>query len=123
MNIYLAAPWSHRHKARQVAQQLRDAGHDLVSRWHDVWALTDTDDPLMLEQEAAMDLQDVEDSDIVVVLNIEKSEGKAVEQGYALGLGIPILIVGLPRGNVFQWLPEMHVVADLPNAFAYLASF
>jgi nucleoside 2-deoxyribosyltransferase len=120
MKIYLAGPWKHRTTAKDVAQQLRDAGHKITSRWHDIWALLEeSHDPLVMEQEADCDLSDVESADIVVVLNIEKSEGKAVEQGFALGLGIPIVVIGA-HSNVFHWLPEVTVVKDLEDAIAYL---
>ena len=120
MNIYVAAPWAHRSTAKTTAQQLRDADYKITSRWHDIWALEDdSTDPLILEQEAEMDLSDVEDADIVLVLNIEKSEGKAVEQGFALGLGIPVLVVG-KRTNVFHYLPEVTIMPDLARAIEYL---
>ena len=119
MRIYVAGPWAHRHKAKDAAQTLREAGHKIVSRWHDIWADADTTDPLMLEQEAAMDLQDVDASDVVVVLNIEKSEGKALEQGFALALGIPVVVVGA-RSNVFHYLPEVTIQPDLASAIEYL---
>lgn len=121
MKIYVAGPWAHRYKAKEAAQVLREAGYEIVSRWHDIWALEeDTTDPLMLEQEADMDLADVDASDAVIVLNIEKSEGKALEQGFALALGIPVVVVGA-RSNVFHYLPEVTIVPDLDAALEYLS--
>src|ERR1700681_2522273 len=55
-------------------------------------------------------------------LNLESSEGKAVEQGIALGAGIPIVGVGVPGSNVFQHLPEYTWVADLDALVEYLTN-
>lgn len=120
MRIYVAGPWAHRHTAKDAAQTLREAGHEIVSRWHDIWADADTTDPLMLEQEAVLDLQDVDASNVVVVLNIEKSEGKALEQGFALALGIPVVVVGA-RSNVFHYLPQVRIQPDLASALECLS--
>lgn len=120
--IYLAAPWKFRREAKGVADQLRAGGHQIVSRWHDEWA--DQSDlgvaPEVLCQEATMDLADVRASDVVLVLNWEKSEGKAVEQGYALALKIPVIIVGA-LSNVFHYLPTVYQANSLGAALDVLA--
>jgi hypothetical protein len=76
------APWKHRQAACAAADQIAAAGHIITSRWlrgHD-----DTTDPVRLRQEAEHDWDDVHIADVAVLLNIEPSEGKAVEQGIAL---------------------------------------
>ncbi len=121
-HIYLAAPWSRRRFARTVAQQIRKAGHVIVSRWHDEWA--DRDDKHVSDEEfqneAAYDVYDVRHSDLMIVLNLVKSEGKAVEQGIALASGIPIIVVG-DRSNVFHYLPEVTIVDSVDSVVAALA--
>lgn len=123
MRIYLAGPWTHRFQANGVAKQIRAAGHIVTSRWHDLWLESDSDDPTVLETEAQNDLLDLDHSDQLIVLNIEKSEGKAVEQGYALALGIPIIIVGDARArfNIFQYLDAMTLVPDISAALNLLS--
>lgn len=120
--IYLAAPWRYRTHAKQVADQLRTAGHQIVSRWHDEWA--DQSDlgvkPDVLRQEAEYDLADVRACDVMLVLNWEKSEGKAVEQGYAIALKIPVVVVGA-QSNVFHYLPGVHVTSSLGSALNIMA--
>jgi nucleoside 2-deoxyribosyltransferase len=111
--IYLAAPWSFRHRARVVASLLRAEGHTITSHWHDIEA--DTKDPETLQMEAMHDLSDIDEADILVLLNTETSEGKAVEFGYALAQGLLLMVVG-ERSNVFHYLPEVVVVPDLPAA-------
>lgn len=120
MKIYLAAPWAHRHTLPPLVAQIRAAGHTLTSRWHDQWAHVDSHDPVVMRGEAQYDLDDVREAETVLVLNLEKSEGKAVEQGYALALHIPIIVVGDTRFNVFQYLDTVRLVPDLPSALALL---
>ena len=122
MRVYVAAPWKHRAHARATAQYLRDHGQLIFSRWHDEWGtladesiVTDNDKRL----EAKKDIADVQVSDVLVVLNIELSEGKAVEQGIAIGAGIPVIVVG-PRTHVFQYLDMFTMVASIEEAVAHL---
>lgn len=126
-NLYVAAPWIHRLTARQTAQELREAGFEITSRWHDEWGTNpdhpqtaDTLDPVTAATEAAMDFTDVLCADAMVVLNLSKSEGKAVEQGIALTAQLPVVVVGSERFNVFQYLDTFHLVPDLPAAIAFL---
>ena len=122
MRIYLAAPWKHRLHAHTVAKQIRAAGHQIVSRWHDEWALRDdhetTDDEMRVE--AQKDIDDVRESQVMLVLNIELSEGKAVEQGIALALYKSIVVIGHKRTNVFQYLGRVVLVETVEAALALL---
>lgn len=124
--IYVAAPWKHRETARAVAIQFREAGFTVMSRWHDEWGAEigpeDSKDPMVLAAEANADFADVILSEAMVVLNIEKSEGKAVEQGIAHTVEMPIVVIGTERFNVFQYLPRVRLVPDFDAAVAYLRS-
>lgn len=101
MRIYLAAPWTHRNTAAAYADALQARGHRITHNWWDYDSADD--DCRRLEECAAMDLLGIETADALVVLNLETSEGKAVEQGYALAQGIPIFVLG-KRSNIFQTL-------------------
>ena len=68
-------------------------------------------------------MDDIDAADVLVVLNLEKSEGKAFEQGYAYCRRIPVVIVGEPRLNVFQHLPDVIVVEDVSAAIDWLMDF
>lgn len=123
MRIYIAAPWLRRTEARLAARSFRDAGFDVISRWLEHpgdpndslgYSLSDED----VQQQAREDWQDVADADVLVVLNLEKSEGKAVETGIAIANGIPFICVG-PRTNVFQTL-GIGMVDSVEDAIAYL---
>ena len=127
MNVYLAAPWKFRADAKQVAQQIREAGYCIKSRWHDEWgdveeapAQAGNTNPDVLLDEATADYDDVKGSDVMIVLNLEKSEGKAVEQGLALAWDKPVIVVGSERFNVFQYLPSFSLVATVHDALEHL---
>lgn len=118
MNLYVAAPWKHRAAARVAANTLHRAGHLIIARW--LGFIGDTTDPQELCVEALNDWTDLSRCDTMVLLNLELSEGKAVEQGLALAWGIPIVGVGQPS-CVFHYLPSYIWVTTLKGAIDYLA--
>lgn len=127
MRVYVACPWKHKHAAVATAQLLRAEGHEVTSRWHDIASnsvdSSGHDAPFeVCKQEAYNDITDVMLADIVLVLNIERSEGKAVEQGIAIARGIPILLVGT-RSNVFHYVDSVTVVSTYAEALTRLKSY
>lgn len=105
VKVYVAAPWKRRLEAIEAGKVLAAAGFELTSGWFyetevegDLTAGNDA-----LRPHALRDLQDVSRSDVIVVLNLEKSEGKAVETGAALISAIPVISV-YGRSNIFQSL-------------------
>lgn len=126
MKVYIAAPWVRRPEAIRIGKQFTAAGHELTSRWfHHV---TDGDpmdsSGITCNQEsirfqAREDIADVRRADVLVVLNLQKSEGKAVETGIAIAAGIPIVSVG-DRSNIFQSLG--YEVDTVDDALVVLAS-
>lgn len=122
MKIYVAGPWKHRDSAALAAKRVRRAGHDVTSRWHD--GVSEDDETLMTaRQEALTDVFDVNRSEGMIVLNIERSEGKAVEQGLAMAKGITIVVVG-ERTNIFQSLDEhFTLVNSLDEALRVLEPY
>ncbi len=108
MKIYVAA-----HDAGQAAdaaKSLRAAGHDIVSTWHDLPFLptkqhTEAERIAIAER----DLIQVSESEAVVLLASPDKVpgGKFVEAGFALGLCLPILLVGR-RENMLMWYKHVH---------------
>ena len=95
MRVYVAAPWKRKQDA-------------ITSRWfehpgdpNDCAGLTESVDEVRAQ--AAEDIYDVLSAEALVVLNLQQSEGKAVETGIALMAQIPVISVG-PRSNIFQTL-------------------
>lgn len=125
MKVYIAAPWIHRQDAIAAGEKAKAWGLEVTSRWftHE----GDPNDPSghsssdeAIRQQAREDIADVMRADYVIVLNLAKSEGKAVETGIALHAGIPIVSV-LPdgrRSNIFQALTV--TVPTLEDALQYI---
>ena len=103
--VYVAAPFAYKGYAAQIANRIESQGDIrfvVQSRWHDG---VDYDDEALWEDEAHKDVSDVFDCDVMLVLNLAKSEGKAFEQGVAFTLGKPIIVWG-EKSHVFHALPH-----------------
>lgn len=128
MNVYLAARYSRRLELCGYAAELYADGHHVTSRWllgnHQA-----ENDQLHrgadAERFAAEDLADVSEAALVVAFTevprtSNSRGGRHVEFGYALGLGIAVVIVG-PRENVFGCLvPQFETWRDFTANWAAL---
>ena len=100
--MYVAGPYTRREECISVMHWLESQGHHVTSRW--------LREEMQINHAAAQtDLDDVAAADVLLLLNLEKSEGKSVELGYALALGKQIVLVGA-RTNVFHHLDCVRVV-------------
>lgn len=123
LKIYIAAPWVRRPEAIEAGKQFEAAGFTVTSRWfkhegdpNDPTGITG--DPTNVRQQALEDIEDVRSADWLVVLNLQKSEGKAVETGIAIASGIPFISVG-GRSTIFQILGiEVDTVEEAINVLA-----
>ncbi len=125
MKVYVAAPWVRRPEAILFGQRLTALGHELTCRWFDHPALgsqpgdssgSSSPDQLGIMRQALEDIEDVKRADVLIVLNLQKSEGKAVETGIALANRIPVISVGT-RSNIFQSLGFEAVDEDAAIRF------
>lgn len=110
MRVYIAAPWVRKAEAIKAGFEVEAAGHIVTSRWFTHGDGGDAMDSTGITQaiegirnQAWEDIEDVSSADALIVLNLERSEGKAVETGIALIQNIPVISVG-KRGNIFQTL-------------------
>jgi len=108
MRIYIAAPWVRKADAITASEQFKAAGHTVTSRWFDHDGNPSDSSGLSISNEearrqAAEDIFDILGSEALVVLNLQVSEGKAVETGIALIAGLPVISVGR-RSHVFHSL-------------------
>lgn len=109
MKIYLAGPSAELARVREAAALIEGAGHELTERWWEKVDDTGTcasdvdhnEDELYL---AAKDNDDgIFSADGVIALCKTVggiSPGTAHEVGYAQGLGMPVAIVGDPKGHL-----------------------
>ncbi len=127
MRVYVAAPWARKPEAIEAGKLITAAGHTVTSRWFDhPGSLTDSNGltyhDAVIRQQAKEDIFDVLSSEAVVVLNLQKSEGKACETGVALIAEIPVISVG-PRLHIFQSLgTEVATIEDAILELARLAN-
>lgn len=126
LRIYIAAPFDKKAEAGAAQDQFEAAGFEVTSNWikresslnyEDLWK---PENDAELIQEAFSDVQDLTQSEIFVILNLGKSEGKATEMGIAYALGMPILLVGKRDTNIFYWLPEVFRTDSVETAIAGL---
>lgn len=110
MKVYIA---SHsRELAVDLATILTANGIVVISGWHDKDFLPVTAHTVSERIEIAVeDAKDVSASDaLVLIAGPDKySGGKFVEAGIAIGLGIPVVILGR-RENMLLWLPNILAV-------------
>ena len=118
--FYFAAPYNLRLEGLQHADEIeRRSGWRCNSRW-----LTGEHDGQADRVCALDDLADVRDASAVVMFVPRQSTrgGVWVELGYALALGIPVLLACSITPNVFAAAPGVHRVDDLGVAAARLRS-
>lgn len=125
LKIYIAAPWVRKEDAKKYAATVERMGYAVTSRWfhHDGNPGDSSGSTAPKERiikQAHEDIEDIHNSHGLIVLNLERSEGKAVETGIALEIGIPIASVG-PRGNIFLALCEE--CETIEEAVEYLENY
>lgn len=118
IRVYIAAPFDCKPQAKETRKQLVEAGYLVTSRWIDLPDDTEGKPEEYFVKNAYADVEDILNSQILLILNIHKSEGKAVEQGMAIAWNIPIIVVG-ERSNIFHYL-QIPFVKDVPEALALM---
>lgn len=132
MKVYLAAPWISKASMPEIAARIEDGGGTITHKW---WEIEDgkndgsKEDYQYHRGHAQLDMNGVSAADIVVVMNTASSEGKAVEQGIAIALGKPILIIGTQgefSKNVFhymsnyRWVPTVDAMIETLSTINWL---
>ncbi len=136
--VYLAAPYAARDLVRNFAADLDGMLVEVTSSWlkedHEITAGTlgaakDLSDD-QVAKHARDDLKDIGDSDLLVLITESiagvpgTTGGRHVETGFALGFGLPVLVVG-PAENVFHRLGEsegVYLAKDWPDALSRIAT-
>lgn len=130
MNIYIAARFSRRPEANELANRLQKLGHRITSRWvkpecgHVLpTGLSQQASNSERERFAQEDISDVLNCDAMVSLMEQpRSDGRGgrhVEFGMALALDKKLIIIG-PRETVFHHLPEVLQFNSVENFLNFL---
>lgn len=120
---YLAARFSRWGEMQGVRDVLTALGHTVTSRWIDLHGGDQlesathqqlNDDPGAVAHFGVHDLQDIDAADTLLSFTSADGGGKGgrhIEHGYALGRGIPVVVIG-PRENIFHTLPSVEWYPD-----------
>ena len=121
MRIYLSSRYSRLEELQGYAQELRQRGHEVTSRWLQGprQAPTSLDDPAWVAT-AQKDLEDVAASDVVISFTEPRGGnngggGRHAEFGMGLALGKRMIVVG-PAENLFHTLPSVGGCPAWPEA-------
>lgn len=134
VKIYLAGPWIRRTECGEVMDKLTAKGFVCTSTWirehTDIKPTTEGVTDVLLEEDqtvveqlckqAIEDVLNLEASDVFVLLNTEKSEGKAFEFGYACAMRMPIIVVGTRERNIFYQLPHVVITPTVDECIQVL---
>lgn len=111
MRVYLAAPWSHKAVAHEARAFMRVCGIPVISSWTE-----QAEDATASREHAESDWAELERANVLVLLNLGKSDGKASEMGGALMAHKRVIVVGGKEGNIFYHLPQVEHVPSLEHA-------
>jgi nucleoside 2-deoxyribosyltransferase len=123
IKLYLAASFTRQAELRSYAKLLRAKGFEVTSSW-----LTQLDDKTFATIKearavATRDLFDMDDADAMIAFTESEPTrgGHHVEFGYAIGMGMPVVIVG-PIENVFHTMRRYTRFDTFREALLYLTS-
>lgn len=127
MKVYVASHYAEKELSKELRAQVIAAGHECTSKWLDETWEKDPEDHETRQKLALMDLENVLGSDVMLLRNPVESHrkgtgGRRVEFGFAVGIGMPILILGKTE-NIFDDLPRVTICEDMKAVFAKLEEY
>jgi len=130
-SVYLAARYSRNAEMRDIRDLLETNGIKVTSRWIDCHGKLEASftperpnaEPRFCGEYGQTDINDLLAADAVVSFTSLDGGGKGGRHvEFGLGLALPgkrSIIVG-PRENVFHYLPQVDVVADVDELLSLL---
>ena len=114
MKIYIAASFPRKEDAITLANELKKAGHQIVSKWHDEDNEYATEEQMPIR--ARRDIIDMERCHMMVQLTGDNLShgGRHCECGLAVALHKEVVLIGT-REQVIHWLPEVLVFEDIDS--------
>lgn len=119
MKVYIAGRYKLLKELAVEREKFLEAGIEVTSSW-----LDNKEEGMSFEDIAVLDLQDVHAADVLVLYTepygtAVPGGGRHVETGYALGLGMEVIVVG-PLENIFHWHPRVRSFPCTEYAVRYL---
>ena len=124
-SVYLAGSFSRREELCKLRYRYQSCGITITSRWLVVVVDEDQRTPQLLRSWALKDLEDLRNSEVLVVYNDPEDPGgggRHTELGIALERGMLCVIVG-ELTQVFHYHPRCYVVPDTEAALALLRDY
>jgi hypothetical protein len=114
MRIYVAAKWEERARARAFMTRIEEEGHTVTHDWTKEDEAKADAAGLYYRECAAADVRGAAAADAVVLLFHPGLQGGLVELGIALGVGLPVVLVGAPPDHrcIFYRLCEQVATED-----------
>ena len=127
MNIYIATPLACAWQARELAKDIKAAGYDVVSSWHEKVMPGDVDPKSMPSRKAILNtnLDDLAKADAVVVdLRHEDSRPRATycEAAYALAQGKSVVWLYDGEGSATECIFDAHPLSCVARGEFQLAN-
>jgi nucleoside 2-deoxyribosyltransferase len=119
IKIYLAAGYSKKNEIRERANELRQLGVEVTSRWldepHDPNHVMGELTPEDYREIAVVDIEDIRRAGSFALFTQDPTVpfvrgGRMVEFGYAIAKEKRVFVIG-PRENIFVYLPQVEVYA------------
>jgi hypothetical protein len=106
--FYVCSAFPRRRDSERVAEFLASRGGQINCEWL-YQEVSGYNYPEMLPSFAKRDLNEIKESDLVVVLSGDRQShsGKSAELGAALALGKTVVLIGKPE-NVMECHPAIH---------------
>lgn len=120
IKVYLAAKFGRQKELQEYKKLIERAGHEVTSTWLTENFADPLKDIASSREAALLDLKDIDRSDVFLVFTENPdigyyTGGRHVEFGYALALGLVVILCG-PRENVFFHHKRVIQVNDISEA-------
>lgn len=109
MRVYLAGRWSQKEYLKSLRSDLQNINHVVTSRWLDLEKQEYSIDAK--PQQALDDCIDVDTAHMLIAVfqpDITGYQGTLFEIGLAMGIGIPVTVIGFIPHFVFYYLPTIQ---------------
>lgn len=126
MYVYIASRYSRKEEMKSVRLEIERIGLFSTSTWLEEPHAPNTQmselTPEQHSEYANVDLQDINRCDFMLFFSesdLTPRGGRHVEFGYATGMNKHIHVIG-PRENIFHYLDNVTVHADLASFISYV---
>ena len=121
MNCFVSTKFEQRDQAKAFMLKLEAAGHSVTHDWTTETADNLTRDEFVptMQRFANDDIEGVRRAEVLILINQPNCRGAYVEDGIAIALGKPVIVIHAERGeHVFFYAPNHYLVKTEEDALA-----